>query len=210
MTNDQLQYAENYFFGDKTLFDKSDKFAQEWFKSYYKDKSTGTLREEVTLHHLGYTKNQAKHGHDGYHNVRKKFVEVKPQYAHVCAITNKQNKLSGGGSFNDITMAKIEVMSEWDVVCSGFAEDRVIFILRFPAEYIIPYLTTTLNKIIGIAERRKTISFNWHQYKDCKDLEIIWFDMTNSKKFISKSMYSFLDKKYIPQTTVSFFCKFYD
>jgi hypothetical protein len=107
-------------------------------------------------------------------------------------------------------MAKIEVMSEWDVVCSGFAEDRVIFILRFPAEYIIPYLTTTLNKIIGIAERRKTISFNWHQYKDCKDLEVIWFDMTRSEKFISKSMYSFLSKKYIPQTTVSFFCKFYD
>ena len=133
MTNDQLQYAENYFFGDKTLFDNSDKFAQEWFKSYYKDKSTGTLREEVTLHHLGYIKNQAKHGHDGYHSIRKKFVEVKPQYAHVCAVTNKQNKLSGGGSFNDITMTKIEVMSEWDVVCSGFAEDRVIFILRFPA-----------------------------------------------------------------------------
>ena len=47
-------------------------------------------------------------------------------------------------------------------------------------------------------------------HKDCKDLEVIRFDMTRSEKFITKSMYSFLSKKYMPQTTVSFFCKFYD
>jgi hypothetical protein len=194
MNNEQLEFTENYYFGDKSIFNSSSKIAQDWFTLYATDKNSSTVREHAALNYLGYIKNPDKHGHDGWHPIRKKYVEVKPQYAHLDK-NDKQVKLGGGGSFNDITHEKIKSIPKWDIVCSGFAEDKAIFIARFPAKYICEFLTTRLNRITN-PKTRKSVRFGWNQYKDCKNLEILWFDNESADKFMSKGMYKLFHKLY--------------
>lgn len=190
LNKEQLDFAENYFFGDKAVFFNSAPIAQQWFVSYVQDKNSSTVREEVTLYHLGYVKFDKKHGADGKHPVTKKLAEVKPQYAHLDE-NGKQKKLNGGGTWNDITEEKLEAIKGYDVLCSGFAEDKCLFIVRFPAEVLIPFLSLRLSLI----KKRKTISFGWNKYKDSPDLEVCHFDEANAAKFMPKTFYKFLKKK---------------
>jgi len=195
MNKEQQEFAENYYFGDKSIFNASPKIAQDWFTLYATDKNSSTVREHATLYHLGYIKNPDKHGYDGWHTIREKYVEVKPEYAHLDK-DGKQNKLKGGGHFNDLTFDKIESIVEWDIVCSGFAEDKALFIARFPAKFICEFLTIKLTNKMYNPKTRKSVGFGWNKYKDCEDLEILWFDSENSAKFMSKRMYNFFYKLY--------------
>lgn len=194
---EQLEFAENYFFGDKKLYEQSDAMCQQWFVSYVQDKNSSSIREEVTLYHLGYQKLDNKHGADGYHPDTKKYVEVKPQYLHPNK-KGKFGKLTGGGTFNDLTIDKIKMLEkeDWDILCSGFADDKMIFIARFSANDITNYLFDKLNKIIKKPKRRKSVSFGYNQYKDASNLKILWLDEDNAKKYMTKDMFSIFSKKY--------------
>lgn len=189
-----LELAENYFFGDRSQYNALPRVAKLLFDAYFQDKNSSTLREALTLSHNGYEKVDKKQGPDGYHKIRKKFAEVKPQYAHIDE-KNKQTKFSGGGTFNDMTFEKIKEIEDYDMLCSGFAQDKIIFIVRFPTKFIASYLHSNLTKIIDKPKRRKSIKFGYNAYINCPDLEILFFDEQNAKQFMSKDMYKMFCKK---------------
>jgi hypothetical protein len=178
---------KNYFFGDKKEFNKLTKVAQEIIETFLFDKNSSTLREELTLSVAGCKKIDKKQGADGYDSTRKKYVEVKPEYAHKNE-KGKQKKLTGGGSFNDITLKKINDIKDWDILCSGFADDKCLFVVRFPANHITSDLEAKLLKKINNSTTRKSVRFGYKQYIDCPNLEILYFDENNSKKCMSKVM----------------------
>lgn len=188
LSNDALKFVENYFFGDKKQFKKMPKVAQEIIELFLSDKNSSTLREEVTLFVANYKKLDKKQGADGYNDERKKYAEVKPEYAHKNE-KGKQKKLAGGGSFNDITFKKINEIKDWDMLCSGFANDKCVFVARFPAEFITSMLETKLSKKINNPTTRKSVRFGYKQYIDCPNLEILYFDKDNSKGCMSKAMF---------------------
>lgn len=191
-----LEVAENYFFGDKSLYNQSCDLAKLLFPQYVEDKNSSTIREEIVLSHLGYIKEDKKHGPDGFHPERKCYVEVKPMFAHLDE-NGKQNYLTGGGTFNDLTFEKLEKVKDDDLVCAGFAEDKIIYIVRFPYKHILPYLSEKLKENIAKnLKRQGTISFGYNLYKDCDQLEILHLDIGHIDRFTSKPMAKFLKTKF--------------
>jgi hypothetical protein len=157
------------------------------------DKNSSTIREEVTLKRLGIPKLDFKHGADGYDENKKVHVEVKPSYAHINPKTKKQSRLGGGGTFNDLTDKKILELENWDLVCSGFAEDKCLFVIRFPAKQITPHLKQRLLKNIENKRGRVgTVGFGYKHFQDCKELELIHLDVENGERLMNKKFYKLL------------------
>jgi len=198
-----IDCAVNYLVGDRSIFNNESKLFQKTFVAYMADKNSSTLREGVTLRMCNYVKIEKKHGADGKHPVTGNFVEVKPQYAHVDE-DGIQQKLGGGGTFNDIHYEKIQKCAGWDMLCSGFAEDKLIYVVRFPFDYLAPVLKTFVDKKIkenneskeGETHGRFSTTFGYRKYIGCPDLEILYFDKTHAPKYMSKTMYNAFDKKY--------------
>lgn len=198
-----IDCAINYLVGDRSIFNKESSLFQKTFVAYLADKNSSTLREAVTLRMCNYEKIEKKHGADGKHPVSGKFVEVKPQYAHVDEEGN-QKKLGGGGTFNDIHYEKIEACAGWDMICSGFAEDKLIYVVRFPFDYLAPVLKTFVDEKIqknnekqkGKTHGRFSTMFGYKKYIDCPNLEILHFDKNNASRYMSKTMYNAFVKKY--------------
>lgn len=198
-----IDCAVNYLIGDRSIFNKESPLFQKTFVAYLADKNSSTLREAVTLRILNYKKIDKKHGADGIHPVTGKYVEVKPQYAHLTE-DGKQNYLGGGGTFNDIHYDKVKSCAGWDMVCSGFAEDKLIYIVRFPFDYLAPTLQKFIDDKIesnkkkeeGQTQGRFSTMFRYNQYVDCPDLEVVYFNKEHAQRFMSKKMYFAFNKKY--------------
>ena len=198
-----IEIAIDYLLGDRNKYNNESEAYKEIFVAYLSDKNSSTLREALTLKMLGYDKIELKHGADGKHPKTGKFVEVKPQYAHIDK-NGKQKKLGGGGTFNDIHYDKVKGCKGWDIVCSGFAEDKLVYIIRFPFNHLAPVLKKFIDKKIeknnnkkkGKTQGRFSTMFGYNKYIDCPDLEIIYFNETHAGKYMSKIMYNSFAKKY--------------
>jgi len=192
----ELDFAHNYFFGDKSLFNAESDLCRKLFVSYVQDKNSSTIREEVTLKFLNIPKLPAKHGADGYDEFRNVYVEVKPCYAHINPKTKRQGRLGGGGTFNDLTEKKIKELETWHVVCSGFAEDKCLFVIRFPASQITPHLKARLQKNIENKRGRVgTVGFGYKHFETCNELEVLHFDKENGDRLMNKKFYKLLSEK---------------
>ena len=197
-----IDCAVNYLLGDRSIFNAQNSLFQKTFLAYLADKNSSTLREAVTLRVLECTKIDKKHGADG---VDKKgiYIEVKPSYAHLDK-NGKQNRLGGGGCFNDITYKKVESCKGWDVVCSGFAEDKLLYVVRFPFDYLAPVLNDYITKKVeknkkiteGQTQGRFTAIFTYRNYVDCQDLKVIYLNRNDGQPFMNKNMYKAFDSKY--------------
>ena len=198
-----IDCAVNYLIGDQSIFNKESELFKKTFTAYLADKNSSTLREAVTLRILSCDKIESKHGADGIDSKTGKFIEVKPSYAHLNKDGN-QNCLGGGGSFNDITYKKVESCKGWDIVCSGFAEDKLIYIVRFPFDYLAPVLTNYINKKVesnkkiteGQTQGRFTALFGYNHYIDCPDLQSIHLNVNDGARFMNKKMCKAFSDKY--------------
>lgn len=74
---------------------------------YFNDKNSSKLRELVAVYLAGYKPSQEKLGYNGYRQLADinevEYCEVKPQNTQ-----RKEDKLNGGGSFNDYTPERFE------------------------------------------------------------------------------------------------------
>lgn len=195
--------AVNYLIGDRSIYNKESKLFKKLFDAYLADKNSSSLREAVTLRILKCTNFDDKHGADGIDPANGKLVEVKPQYAHKTR-KGTPGKLGGGGTFNDIHYEKVKGCAGWDIICSGFAEDKLLYVVRFPFDHLAPKLASFIDKKIesnknkkaGQTQGRFSTRFGYKQYIDCKDLEIIVFNTDQAQTFMSKTMYKAFNKKY--------------
>lgn len=109
--------------------------------AYINDKNSSSLREFVTVSIAGYRHNSNKLGYNGYrHNstigAEPLNCEAKPKNIQTDGYDLKKTKtkLNGQGSFNDYTIKRLEkdAKSKLNLLCSGFIDGELIYILEFP------------------------------------------------------------------------------
>lgn len=161
---------------------------------YYNDKNSSRLRELTTLWIAGFEPNYEKLGYNGYRLDEK--CEVKPQNT-----WNESKKLDGGGSFNDYTPERFEQDLEENptILCSGFVQGKLIYVLRFKFACIKDKLETQLNKKFQNKARKRgdylrSARFSFKDYEKCDTLELVylrknWREFT---KYLSKKIDSYL------------------
>lgn len=195
MTKELIELITNFLFGDKSLYYSADPRLQELLQIYVQDKNSSTVREFITLNYIGIEKIDKKQGPDGFDVKRNKYVEVKPSYAHINKKTNRQSRLGAGGNFNDVTEQKLLDILGWDMVCSGFANNKCIYIIRFPVKHIVPHLQQELRKNISKNYVRPgTVSFGFKHFKDCGEWEILYLD-PDHKQYLNRNFYKLIQEK---------------
>ncbi len=203
LSKDIIDCVVNYLIGDRSIYNSQSELFKNLFVAYLSDKNSSTLREAATLEICKCEKLDFKHGADGKDPVTGKLVEVKPTYAHKDK-KGKQNLLGGGGTFNDIHFEKVQSCLDWDIVCSGFAEDKLIYIIRFPFSYLAPRLNEFIqNKIEsnkkkteGQTQGRFSTVFSFKHYIDCPELQIVYFNEEHAPHFLHAKIYETLSQKY--------------
>jgi hypothetical protein len=202
LADDIVDCTVNYLIGDRSTFNKESSLFQNLFVAYLTDKNSSTLREAATLKICNVFKIDKKHGADGKNPVTGNYVEVKPEYAHLN--NGKQTKLCGGGTFNDIHFEKVKGCKGWELVVSGFAEDKLIFVFRFPFDFLAPTLNSFIERKIESNKKkgkdqtqgRFSTKFGFSKYYNCPDLEIIYFNREHGHKFMSKKYFKYFSEKY--------------
>lgn len=198
-----LECYKNLLIGDRKIYEKADQLTKELIMGWLTDKNSSTVREEITLYIANCTKFDSKHGPDGIHNISKKLVECKPQYAYLKP-TGKYNKLTGGNCYNDITYDKIEESKDYDVYFSGFAEDKLVCIVKFPFAHIQKLIQQKLDNKIKSAKiklkqnktpPRCSVRFSWKDWINCTELQIIYLNTNKINMYMSKDFSLQLQKK---------------
>jgi len=162
-----IELAAELFTGNNTLFLTKDEDYRNLFMAYATDCNSSSLREAVTLHILKYDSNSAKHGNDGTDIKTGKLKEVKP------VSIKLGEKLDNSGTFNDMTLTLLDKKTNYDVICSAFSEDRLIYIVEFPFSVIYEKVKKTIdNAKLG---KRVSYSFGYKSY-DCDELVVHYFD----------------------------------
>ena len=182
-----LELATQYFLGDKTLLNTKDEYYKNLFLSYVSDNNSSTMRELVTMHYLKYKSYDQKHGADGYDPKTGKNKEVKPRFI-------QYGKLGNSGNFNDMTIDLLAKKKDFDVVCSLFSQDRLIYIVEFPIMEIYAQLQKPiLSASIG---RRVVCHFSYSHY-DCHNLIVHYFDAESAirHKCLSAPHFKMLERR---------------
>lgn len=180
-----IKLAAEVFTGNTTSLDAKDDDYRNLFLAYATDSNSSSLREAVTLHILGYESNNHKHGHDGIDNVTGKLKEVKPRSI------KTGEKVGGSGNFNDMTLELLEAKKDYDVICSLFLEDRLIYVVEFPFHVIYDAIKKPIvNAKLG---KRVVCGFGYKDY-DCNELIVHYFDANTAieKKCLSKKHFEML------------------
>lgn len=190
-TDDYLDILIDYLVGTGRLLEQQTPGYQKLLLKYLQDKNAKTLCEEISLKLMNVDSLEIKQGADGYDAIKQVYIEVKPMYA---------DKLKGGNPFNDLTEGGVAKKQSWDMCVSGFSDGKLIFLVRFPFSWMVPW---ALNRIQEVAEknRKKTKkhtrcspNFGYKQWIDCPDLDIQYLHV-DAKKYVSKPMYNALIKR---------------
>jgi len=183
-----VKMAAEYFTGNLTAFNQKDDDYKNLFLAYATDANSSTIRELATLYLLGYDFNLEKHGHDGVDSKTGKLKEVKPRYI------KAGDKLGSSGNFNDMTLDLLETKEDYDVICSMFTEDKLIYVVEFPFSAIYerikkPILEAKLGK-------RVVCHFRYNDY-NINELVVHYFDAeaARQKNCLSKPHYDMLKNK---------------
>lgn len=155
LSNNNLEIATQYFLGNTKALDAKDDDYKNLFLTFATDNNSSTVREQVTLHYLGYQPYQEKHGADGIDVKTSRQKEVKPKFLH-------NGTLGNSGNFNDLTLELLEKKKDYDMVCSLFYQSHLVYIVEFPIAVIFEKLKKPINKAkLG---RRVVCHFNYIDY----------------------------------------------
>jgi hypothetical protein len=166
LSKKNLDVITQYFLGNTSPMDAMDEDYKNLMLCYATDNNSSTVRELVTLNFLGYEPYFEKHGADGYDPKTNRKIEVKPRYL-------ETGKISSSGNFNDMTMELLESKKDFNIVCSLFAKNKLVYIVEFP----IAVIWEKLKKPIVEAKigKRVVCPFGYNNY-DHKDLVIHYYD----------------------------------
>lgn len=190
-SDDYIDILIDYLVGNGRLFQQQTPGYQKLLLKYLQDKNAKTICEEISLRLMNVDSLEIKQGADGYDVVKNVYIEVKPMYA---------DKLKGGNPFNDLTEDGVAKKQSWDMCVSGFSDGKLVFLVRFPFSYMVPW---ALSRIQEVAEknRKKTKkhtrcspNFGYKQWIDCPDLDIQYLHK-DAIKYMSKPMYKALIKR---------------
>jgi hypothetical protein len=152
-----LNIVTQYFLGNTAPLDAMNDDYKNLLLSYATDNNSSTIREAVTLHFLGYKSYSEKHGADGVNLATNTPIEVKPRLI-------ESGKISSSGNFNDMTMELLEKKKDFNIVCSLFSKDKLIYIVEFPIASIWEHLKKPIvNAKVG---RRVVCQFGYKHYSN--------------------------------------------
>lgn len=142
----------------------------------------------------------------GYNGYRMNFAtgkiehcEVKPQNTE-----NPKKKLNGGGSFNDYTPERFgqDLKENPTVLCSGFANGKLIYIFEFKFECLKDRLQSLLNKRFPNLKRSsgeylRSASFSFKDYKECSNLRLVYLreNWEEFGEYLSKELINYFKRQ---------------
>lgn len=175
---------------------------------YFNDKNSSKLRELVAVYLAGYEPLQEKLGYNGYRQSvdtnSVEYCEVKPKNTQ-----RREDKLNGGGSFNDYTPERfsIDITINPTVLTCGFVDGKLLYIIAFPFECIRSRMETLLKRKFGEDMKRKrneylrSASFSFKDYKGCPSLNVVYVcrNIQRYREYIIRDLYNYLEN-YISQS----------
>ena len=176
------QEASRYFPQD------SGKVAFEsMINSMLTDTNFSALAESIPMAMYGYNHNRKKHGYDGFkgsdYDTSESYAEAKPQKK----LSIDSRKLNGGGGFSAYSFDRyhrdIEQGDKLKLVISGWIDGKLIYAYVLPHNYE-PFMNHLLKKLNdknestsgGLKGVITTPSFSYYNYKDSKDVELIYIN----------------------------------
>ncbi len=180
---------------------------------YINDKNSSLLREYITVSLAGYIPTETKIGYNGFKQsteVGGKPIacEAKPQ--NINSEDNKKRKsprkLNGGGNFTDYTHKRLskDKKENLNMVISGFVDGELVYILEFPfscfsfVKNLKKQLVKRFPKKDLAGEFLRSANFTFENYKNCKNLKVIYLKkdkLAKNKIHLAKKFYDFLFKK---------------
>ena len=193
-----------------SLIKKLQETVNQFSNTYFKDKNSSSIREQVICEKLGYQHSKEKLGDDGFIEKTNddgtkttEGVEVKPEMA-------VKKKLSGSGNFTDFTWARHRkhLSKNTKIAIGGFnSKNKLLYVLTFPYPDITEVVTigpsgkTGLTKYLpyGDEENRyaRSISWSWHAYKNAENVKINFLTENDTELIESttKPFYNWLKSK---------------
>ncbi len=185
---------------------------------YFNDRNSSALREWVTLVVAGYQPAEGKLGYNGYRLVGpqpqvKQFCEVKPVNTHRDEEGKVKRRLSGQGNFSDYTPERFwrDLEAEVQMVISGFAEGKLLYVIEFPIRCLQARLIEVLRREFKEWDpgsppddwRRpknkylRSASFNFKHYESCDKKRLLYCapDLSQWKEFMTRAFYAFLTQE---------------
>lgn len=180
---------------------------------YINDKNSSLLREYITVSLAGYIPTETKIGYNGFKQstgVGGKPIacEAKPQ--NINSEDNKKRKsprkLNGGGNFTDYTHKRLskDKKENPNMVISGFVDGELVYILEFPfgcssfVKNLKKQVVKRFPKKDLTGEFLRSANFTFENYKNCKNLKVIYLKkekLTKNRTHLTKNFYDFLFKK---------------
>ena len=183
---------------------------------YLNDTNSSTLREWLTLRLAGYQPIEGKLGYNGYRLVgprnqkQKQVCEVKPKNVRRRGDGKVTHRLDGGGSYSDYTPERWykDLKNQVQMVLSGFAEGRLLYVIEVPFVCIRERLRQLLqNKFPGWDPQQdisqwqrppntflRSASFNFKHYRHCGEVKLHYCapDLQEFADFLNREFLGFL------------------
>jgi len=187
LSQKNLDMLTQYCIGNTEQFEQKDEDYKNIVLSWMSDVNSSSVRELITLNYLKYEKLEKKHGADGFDPINQRYKEVKPRSIF-------EGKIASSGNFNDMTLNLIERKKDFDVICSLFFQNRLVYIVEFPFSRIEEKIKVPVNK--ATLGRRIVSTFTYKDY-DCDDLRIHYYDreLVGSSKCLSKKHIEMLSRR---------------
>ncbi len=175
---------------------------------YINDRNSSTLREWLTLTVAGYTPIEEKLGYNGYRmagiGAKKEYCEVKPVNVYRKEDGAWSRKLNGGGNFSDYTPERLkkDLSQNLWMLTSGFAEGKLLYVLRFPFFCLREHLEQVLKRQFGGTRRPRgqylrKASFSYRNFSNCPQLEVKFVadDLFAYHTALTQEFYHFLEAR---------------
>ena len=153
---------------------------------YLNDRNSSTLREWLTLVIAGYKPAGNKLGYNGYRMSGpggvSEYCEVKPLNVYRRPDGKWSRKLHGGGNFSDYTPERLQKDLEQGglyVLTSGFAEGKLLYVVRFPFACLQERLEQLLRQrfpenVRTSGQYLRSASFTYQHYRNCEIIEVVF------------------------------------
>ena len=179
---------------------------------YLNDSNSSTLREWLTLRIAEYQPIEGKLGYNGYRLVgpqgQKQVCEVKPKNVYRQDSGKVNRRLDGGGNYSDYTPERWykDLKNQVQMVLSGFAEGKLLYVIEVPFACIQARLRAQLQKKFpdwnpegDLSQWKRpantflrSASFNFKHYQDCPDIKL-HYCASNIQTFVDFLNGGFLD-----------------
>ena len=172
--------------------------------AYINDKNSSSLREYVTVVIAGYEHSPNKLGYNGYKQNtaiggEPIACEAKPKNIQTDGYDKKRSKpkLNAEGGFNDYTIERLAKDSKenLNLLCSGFIDGELQYILEFPFSAIYGRLKKQLPEKRAVGTYTRMASFNFSHYGDYPTIKIIYLNkraIKKSEKYFNKKFCRYL------------------